>query len=120
MARIGMFLKTNKSSILAFTIFNNALWTLRTELFLKTRVISMNKLIYVVPWNSVSEYYYDIPDSVSVIEELLKHQMNNDPHELYNFLKSLYYLIDKKVPKKNCICVIGPSCSGKIFFFFTV
>lgn len=87
------------------------------ELFLKTRVISMNKLIYVAPWNAVSEYYYDVFDSVSVLEDLLKHQFDNSHYDVFNFLKNLYYLVDKKVPKKNCICVVGPSCSGKNFFF---
>lgn len=87
------------------------------ELFLKTRVISMNKLIYVAPWNTVSEYYYDIEDSVRVLEELLDYQFQKDKFAVYNFLKNLYYLVDKKIPKKNCICVVGPSCSGKNFFF---
>lgn len=87
------------------------------ELFLKTRVISMNKLIYVSPWNCVSEYYYDIHDSISVLEELLNHQFSNEKDSIYNFLKNLYYLVNRKVPKKKCICVIGPSCSGKNFFF---
>lgn len=87
------------------------------ELFLKTRIISMNKLIYAAPWNAVSEYYYDIYDSVQVLEELIKHQFCNDEDSIYNFFKNLYYLVDKKVPKKNCICIVGPSCSGKNFFF---
>lgn len=86
------------------------------EIFLKTRKISMNKLIYVAPWNSVAEYYYDIPNSVSVLESLLMHQ-HTEKVEVYNFLKNLYYVLDKKVPKKNTLCVIGPACSGKNFFF---
>lgn len=87
------------------------------ELFLKTRIISMNKLIYVAPWNAVSEYYYDIIDSIAVLEDLLKHQFDSNKYDIYNFLKNLYYLVDKKVPKKNCVCIVGPSCSGKNFFF---
>lgn len=87
------------------------------ELFLKSRVISMNKLIYVAPWNDVSGYYYDVNDSIKVMEELLMHQFDNDKEVVVTFLKNIYYLVDKKIPKKNCICVIGPSCSGKNFFF---
>lgn len=86
------------------------------EIFLKTRKISMNKLIYVAPWNNVGEYYYDIPNSVAVLESLLLHQ-HKEKTEVYNFLKNLFYVIDKKVPKRNTLCVIGPACSGKNFFF---
>lgn len=70
------------------------------ELFLKTRLISMNKLIYVAPWNNVSEYYYDVANSVNCIEELIKFQFEEDTSAIYNFYKSLYYLVNKKVPKK--------------------
>lgn len=48
------------------------------EIFLSSRVISMNKLIYVAPWNNVGGYYYNIKDSMAVLEELLKFQMDND------------------------------------------
>lgn len=68
------------------------------ELFLKTRVINMNKLIYVAPSNSVSEYFYDIHDSVSVLEELLKYQFDNDITVVNIFFFNLYYLVDKIVP----------------------
>lgn len=41
-------------------------------LFLRTRQISMNKLIYVAQWNGVADYYYDVHNSVRVLEELIQ------------------------------------------------
>nr|QTE04115.1 MAG: putative nonstructural protein 1 [Emberiza spodocephala ambidensovirus] len=90
------------------------------DIFLKTRKISMNKLIYVAQWNMVGEYYFDVQNSVNILEALLLFQCNNDASDAYCFLKNLYYLLDKKVPKKNCLCIIAPANSGKNYFFDAV
>lgn len=87
------------------------------QLFLKTRNISMNRLIYVAPWNSISTYYFNIEHSVKVLESLLYFQMDNDPERVYSFLQHLYWVVCKSVPKRNTFMVTSPPNAGKNYFF---
>lgn len=86
------------------------------EIFLKTRTIPMERLIYVGPWNDLSAFYYNIRDSLVVLETLLQFQYP-DKYQRYIFVSDLYSFCNRKVPKKNCMFILGPANSGKNYFF---
>ncbi|CAK1592552.1 unnamed protein product [Parnassius mnemosyne] len=50
----------------------------------------MNRLIYVAPWNAISSYYFNIENSIQVLEKLLEFQFDNDKYEIHTFLMRLY------------------------------
>lgn len=86
------------------------------SLFLRTRNIPLERLIYVGPWNNLRSYYYGIADSVKVLEKLLAHQYP-DKHYRNIFMQNLYFICNKTLPKKNCMFVLGEPNSGKNYFF---
>ena len=85
------------------------------ELFEYARQLDVDKLIYASPTEMVFDYYYDIRTSVYILDELLRFQMQED--EIKPFLETLVSVLDKTIPKKNCIHVKGPPCAGKNLFF---
>lgn len=64
-----------------------------------------------------SKLYYDEDESLTIIDDLLKFQFNDDENEIARFLNSIVTVFDKKLPKLNTICVHGPHSAGKNFFF---
>lgn len=64
-----------------------------------------------------NEYYYDIEDSLDVLNKLLMFQFDNDEELVYRFLKTLYNVVERKIPKLNALLVHSPPSAGKNFFF---
>ncbi|MCO6561045.1 MAG: hypothetical protein J6574_08075 [Gilliamella sp.] len=85
------------------------------ELFEYARKLDVDKLIYSSPTEMTFDYYYDIRTSVYILDELLRFQIEED--EIKEFLETLVAVLDKTIPKKNCIHIQGPPCSGKNLFF---
>lgn len=86
------------------------------ELFLHSRTIELDHRLYMSPTEMVFDYYYDIKNSVYILDELLLFQYKS-AENVKLFLKDLLDLLDKTIPKKNCMHVEGPPCSGKNLFF---
>lgn len=86
------------------------------RIFLKTRSLPMERLIYVGPWNALDTYYYNVKDSVNVLDGLLKFQYP-DQDTRYSFVHNLYKICNRSLPKRNCMFVLGEPNSGKNFFF---
>lgn len=61
--------------------------------------------------------YGNIEESTDIINELLLFQFDNDESEICRFLNTLVDIFDKKISKKNTICVLSPPSAGKNFFF---
>lgn len=99
---------------IAFT-FNEM--TIR-ELFLYARAMDPTKLVYSAPSEDYENYYYDMSTSVYIMEELLTWQYGIDG--VAEFLQDLLQILDKTIPKKNTIHIIGEPCSGKNYFFDAV
>nr|QUS52556.1 NS1 [Mute swan feces associated ambidensovirus 7] len=66
-----------------------------------------------------NEYYYNINDSINILIKLLEHQFSNDYDRIQEFMENLYKVLEKKIPKTNCILVCSPPSAGKNFFFDT-
>nr|QTE04111.1 MAG: nonstructural protein [Emberiza chrysophrys ambidensovirus] len=68
-------------------------------------------------FQKVYEKYYSLDESVDILSNLLLHQFNNDESEVYDFLVTLYRIIDRQIPKCNTLLVFSPPSSGKTYFF---
>lgn len=66
---------------------------------------------------SIKDYYYNIEESVCILEELLNFQFDGNDENVHEFLLTLYNVLDRKIPKCNSILVFSPPSSGKNFFF---
>lgn len=64
--------------------------------------------------------YGTLTDSVVWLDDLLRLQFHDDNDQIVAFLLSLVDVIDRKIPKLNCIVVHAPPSSGKNFFFDVV
>lgn len=65
---------------------------------------------------SVEDKYLNMTDSFNIVNTLLHFQFNNDEDNVKLFLKSFYDVIERKIPKLNCLLICGPSQAGKSFF----
>lgn len=71
-----------------------------------------NKPLFIMSMN-----YGSVEESYDAIIELLKFQCDDDEEKIVIFLNALVDVLDRKIPKCNCICVKGPPSSGKNYFF---
>lgn len=62
------------------------------------------------------ELYYDIATSISIIEKLLMYQFNDDNVAIDYFLRSIYNVLERRIPKLNTIIFHGDKSAGKSYF----
>jgi hypothetical protein len=65
----------------------------------------------------IHDQYYSIEESLIVLNNYLKYQFNDDEELIFDFLSTLYNVLERKIPKLNAILVQSPPSSGKNFFF---
>lgn len=80
-------------------------------------------------WSAVNQqlldYYYSPEKSVEIIEELIKFQLRLTDEEdadlvpafTREFLKDVFNIMERRLPKTNSISIISPPSGGKNFFF---
>ncbi|XP_042146522.1 uncharacterized protein LOC120838467 [Ixodes scapularis] len=73
--------------------------------------------LFDAPHGNISQYYMDVPSSFAAIVELLEYQLGPD---VPDFVTNLYNLLERHVPKKNCMEIVSPPSAGKNFFFDAV
>lgn len=73
--------------------------------------------LFDAPHGNISQYYMDVPSSYAAIVELLEYQLGSD---VPDFVTNLYNLLERRVPKKNCMEIVSPPSAGKNFFFDAV
>lgn len=73
--------------------------------------------IFSAGYGNFDNYYYNIQNSVKIMQELIQYQFDNDEDAIIDFVTTLYNVIERKVPKLNCLVVHSPSSAGKNFFF---
>lgn len=62
------------------------------------------------------DYYFNIDTSLKHIEEVLEYHLNPDgdqPHKVGQFFQDVYNIIEKRLPKKNTLYIVGAASSGK-------
>jgi hypothetical protein len=76
--------------------------------------------IFSAGWGNINEIYYDLEDSVTIMSDLLQFQCYYDEEQVIKLLNDLYELLERKIPKYNCLVINSPPSSGKNFFFDAV
>lgn len=87
------------------------------DIYMYLKTIEPQNLIFNAPEGNIHNYYYNINESLEILEDLLNYQFFNDSEQITNFLNILYNVIDKHIPKKNTIFILSPPNAGKNFFF---
>lgn len=66
---------------------------------------------------SFDDVYYNLEESLEVLENLLKFQFEEDAGRVYTFLRDVYNICEMIIPKRNCMAILSPPSAGKNFFF---
>lgn len=72
-------------------------------------LINVNPYFNAV-YGNMTETYYSLEESIEILNFFLDQQMGNGKDD---FLEKLLQIVDKVIPKINCLEVIGEPCSGK-------
>lgn len=62
------------------------------------------------------DFYLDLESSFNVVLNLLNFQFDNDEENIKIFLQTFINILDRKIPKLNTMCIVGPPQAGKNFF----
>lgn len=83
-------------------------------------MMSCNRTYYAATSGNFSEYYYPIEQSIDELDKILLYQYDNNEDSIRSFLKNLYDVLNKSLPKTNTFFVHGQSSGGKSLFFDAV
>lgn len=72
---------------------------------------------FLAGYQSVEAKYYNLDDSVTILNKLLQYQFDEDVASIKNFLTWVYNIIERKIPKCNTLCIYSPPSAGKNYFF---
>lgn len=73
--------------------------------------------IFSAGYGNFETYYYNVENSVAVLDQLVGFQCDEDSEQIIDFLSTLYNVLERKVPKLNCITILSPPSAGKNYFF---
>lgn len=65
----------------------------------------------------LSMHYGSREESFEIIDNLIRHQCNDDDEQIHIFLNAVVDILDKRIPKCNCLVVHSAPSAGKNFFF---
>lgn len=102
----------------AIQVFNDEMCTYTTLDFIE--MYKNTQPLFDAPHGDLSSFYMTVDDSYKAVIELLNFQFDENQNEISDFVNNLYMLVEKIVPKKNCIEVVSPPSAGKNFFFDAV
>nr|QKK82934.1 hypothetical protein 2 [Pittosporum tobira parvo-like virus] len=85
------------------------------EIFLYSRQVNPEKRYYERNFTDET-YYYSIEDSIKVLEEFLLFQCFT-LEGVIKFLTDLFNILERRIPKKNCLYVVSEPNGGKNYFF---
>lgn len=89
-----------RSSTVLANVFNNyapELFDLTiVELYERYSKIDPQKLIFAAPLGNIRSTYYDVPDSVRILDELLHRQCRGDTEILTCFLTDLLDVLENE------------------------
>ncbi len=73
--------------------------------------------IFSAGFGNFDTYYYNIENSVKIMIELITFQCGGDDEAIIDFVSTLYNILERKIPKLNCIVIHSPPSAGKNYFF---
>lgn len=77
-------------------------------------------VIFAAPEGNIDDYYYNVNVSLEILLRLLKFQFNDNDAECAAFVKILFAVCEKSIPKLNVVVLCGSACSGKTYFIDVV
>ncbi|XP_072141949.1 uncharacterized protein, partial [Dermacentor andersoni] len=102
----------------AIQVFNDEMCSYTTLDFIE--LYQHTQPLFDAPHGDLDAHYMSVQDSFDAVLELLNFQFDDNQLELSDFVNNLYMLVEKLVPKKNCMEVVSPPSAGKNFFFDAV
>jgi hypothetical protein len=76
--------------------------------------------IFSAGYGNFETYYYNIENSVEVMDKLINFQCGNDEECTLDFVTTLFNVLERKVPKLNCMVIHSPPSAGKNYFIDAV
>ena len=76
--------------------------------------------IFSAGFGNFETYYYNVENSIKIMDELIQFQCGGDEDAILDFVTTLYKVLERKVPKMNCMVIYSPPSAGKNFFFDAV
>lgn len=76
--------------------------------------------IFSAGYGSFSTYYYNVENSIRILDELVHYQCGEEIECVHDFLETLYNVLERRIPKLNCIVIHSPPSAGKNYFFDAV
>lgn len=76
--------------------------------------------IFSAGFGNFETYYYNVENSIKIMDELVQFQCGGDEDAILDFVTTLYNVLERKVPKLNCMVIYSPPSAGKNFFFDAV
>lgn len=76
--------------------------------------------IFSAGYGNFDNYYYNIENSVDILDELVSFQCHDDSEQIIDFLTTLYNVVERKIPKLNTLVIHSPPSAGKNYFFDAV
>ncbi|KAH8008783.1 hypothetical protein HPB51_004173 [Rhipicephalus microplus] len=64
--------------------------------------------LFDAPHGNLATFYMDVPASFDAMMELLNFQFHGIHEEVSAFVNNLYSLVEKAIPKKNCMEIVSP------------
>lgn len=74
------------------------------------------KPVFTANIGNYTDYYYNIDDSLEVMNKLLLFQFRDDEEKILDFVTKLYNILERKIPKRNCLLIQSPPSGGKNYF----
>ena len=108
------------------TVYTTALrsiktWTTRTSMHELYDLYNQSAAPYwfsrIDPTKDPNSMYLTRTQSKQALLDFLDHQYNGDREAIIQFLYKVFVICEKKLPKRNCLAVIGPPQCGKSWFF---
>nr|QOD39502.1 NS1 [uncultured densovirus] len=73
--------------------------------------------VFSAGYGNFDTYYYNVENSIKILDELIEYQCGGDEDAIMDFVTTVYNVVERKIPKLNCVVVHSPSSAGKNFFF---
>ena len=74
------------------------------------------KPVFAAGFVDTTSYYYNVSDSIVILNKLLMLQFNDDYDSCKAFMLDLYNILERKIPKCNTLLIKSPPSGGKNYF----
>ncbi|CAG9759923.1 unnamed protein product [Ceutorhynchus assimilis] len=110
---------TIRSSILTSSPVDPLQMQVDKKTTMEIKLLFANAL-YNAPNSNISVYYYNLEESINIMNAMLLYQFDNNLEAIRQFLNDLLNVCDRKLPKTNSFFLLSEPNAGKNFFMEAV